>query len=80
MHVVALKEASTCKSKGPKDVWFERTYDYVLACNCLKGKVTQMEVVEDFESRPHKAVPCVVKKRKEDTGMEQWRRGARKKH
>ena len=30
-------------------------YDYVIACDSLKGKISQMEVLEDFESRPHKA-------------------------
>ena len=46
---------STCRLKGPKDVWIERTYDYVVASGSLKGKISQMKVVEDFESRPHKA-------------------------
>ena len=35
MHVVAPKEASTCKSEGSKGEWIERTYDYVIACNSL---------------------------------------------
>ena len=26
MHVVALNEVSTCRSKGPKGEWIERTY------------------------------------------------------
>ena len=56
MHVVAPKEAPTCRSKGPKGEWIERTYDYVIACNRLKRKISQMKVVEDFESRPHKAM------------------------
>ena len=60
MHVVAPKEASTCRSKGPKGEWIERTYDYVIASGSLKGKISQMEVVEDVESRPHKAVSFVV--------------------
>ena len=34
-----------------------------------KGKTSQMKVVEDFESRPHKAVSFVVERGKE-TGME----------
>ena len=29
-----------------------------------------MKVVEDFESRPHKAVSFFVRQRKKDTGME----------
>ena len=31
----------------------------------LKGKISQMKVVEDFESRPHKAVTFVVERGKE---------------
>ena len=58
MHVVAPKGVSTCRSKGPKDVWIERTYDYVVASGSLKGTTLQMEV-EDIESRPHKAVSFV---------------------
>ena len=65
MHVVVPKGVSTCRSKGPKDVWIERTYDYVEANGSLKGKISQMEVVEDFESRPHKAVSFVVRRGKE---------------
>ena len=70
MHVVAPKGASTCRSKGPKDVWFERTYDCVVASGSLKGKILQMEVVEDFESRPHKAVSFVVRRKKE---IKEWK-------
>ena len=40
MHVVVPKGVSTCRSKGPKDVWIERTYDYVEANGSLKGKIT----------------------------------------
>ena len=39
MHVVAPNESSTCGSKGPKGEWIERTYDYVIACNSLMGKI-----------------------------------------
>ena len=56
MHVVVPKEASACRSKGPKGEWIERTYDYVVASGSLYGKISQMEVVEEFESRLHKAV------------------------
>ena len=56
MHVVAPQGASTCRSKGPKDVWIERPYDCVVASGGLKRKIKLMVVVEDFESRPHKAV------------------------
>ena len=40
MHVVAPKEASTCRSKGPKDVWVERTCDYVVASVVSKKNLT----------------------------------------
>ena len=37
MHVVSQwKKASTCRSKGAKGEWFEKVYDYALACNSLK--------------------------------------------
>ena len=49
--MVAPNQASTCRSKGPKSEWIERTYDYVIASGSLKGKISQMEVVEDFLSR-----------------------------
>ena len=38
MHVVVPKVASTCRSKGPKGEWTERTNDYVIASGSLKGK------------------------------------------
>ena len=50
MHVVALEKASTCRSNGAKGEWIEKVYDYVVACHSLKGKISQMEVVEDFGS------------------------------
>ena len=40
-------------------------YDYVIVCNSFKGKISQMNVVEDFESMPHKAVTFVVETGKE---------------
>ena len=55
MHVVAPQKASTCRSKGTKGEWIEKVYDFVFACKGPKGKIST-EVVEDFESRPHKAV------------------------
>ena len=69
VHVVAPKEASTCRSKGPTGEWIERTHNCVIASGSFKGKVSQMEVVEDFESRPHIAVSFVVKREKE---MQEW--------
>ena len=40
----------------------ERTYDYVIDSCSLQEKIRNMEVVEDFESRPHKAVSIVVER------------------
>ena len=40
----------------------ERTYDYVIASHGLQVKIKNMEVVEDFESRPHKAVTFLVER------------------
>ena len=74
MHVVAPKEAPTCRSKGPKDEWIERTYDCVVASGGLKGKIAQVEVVEDFESRPHEAVSFVVKREREKD-VKEWSGG-----
>ena len=51
MHVVAPKEASTCRAKGSKGEWIERANDHVIASGSLKGKISQMEVVEVFLSR-----------------------------
>ena len=90
MHVAAAEKACTCRSKGTKSEWIEKVYDYVLACNRLKGKISQMEVVEDFVSRPHKAVFFCGWQRKGDAGMVrteaakgaawlQWRKVAQKK-
>ena len=91
MHVAVPKEASTCRSKSLKDVWIERTYDHVVASGSLKGKISQMDVVEDFESRPHEAVSFVGEKRGGGEGVEraedaegaawlQWRKVARKEY
>ena len=68
----APKEVSTCRSKGPKGEVIERTHDYVIASRSHKGKVKSpnMEAVEDFESRPHKAVSFVVERNKE---VQEWR-------
>ena len=59
MHVVAPGEASKCRSKGTKDEWIERTYVQVIVSGIIKGKILQMEVVEDFESRPQKTLSFV---------------------
>ena len=59
MHEVAPNEVATCRSKGPKGERVRKTDDYVIACDSLRRNITQMEGVEDFESRPHKAVSFV---------------------
>ena len=66
--MVVPKEASTCRSNGPKDEWIARKCDCVVAGGGLKGKISQVEV-EDFESRPHKAVSCVVEREEE---VKEW--------
>ena len=68
----------------------EKVYDHVTACSSLKGRISDMKVMEDFESRPHKAVTFCSRKRKGKTGMERakiaegasWtqRKTTRKKH
>ena len=55
MHVMAPAGVSTCRSKNATGEWVEKVYDYVLACNSLKGKISDMKVIEDFETRSHKA-------------------------
>ena len=41
-----------------------------LRVTALKEKITQMEVVEDFESRPHKAVSFVAEREKKE--IQEW--------
>ena len=43
----------------------EKVYDSVLACSSLEGIISDMQVIEDFESRPHKAVTFIVERGKE---------------
>ena len=59
------KASQPGRSNGPFDELNERTYDYVIASHGLQGKIKNMEVVEDFESRPHKAVIFLVERDKE---------------
>ena len=52
-------------------MWIERTYDCVVANGSLKGKILQMEVVEDFESRPTSSSgPFCGRKMERNKGME----------
>ena len=55
MHVVAPEKASTYRSQSSTGEWIKKVYDYVIARSSLKRKISQMEVMEDFEWRPHKA-------------------------
>ena len=57
---------STCRSKGPQGEAVERTYDYDIASRRVQGKIKDVEVVEDFESRPRKAVTCRVERDREN--------------
>ena len=77
--------------KSAEGKWIEKVHDHVIACDSLKGKISQVEVVEDFESRAHKAVSFLVESEKEIKGVQraeaaegaallQWRKVARQKH
>ena len=65
MYVIAPAGVSTCRSKIVKGEGVEKVYDYVVACSSLKGILSDMKVIEDFEPRPHKAVTFVVERGKE---------------
>ena len=73
MFVEAPKEVSTCRSEAPKGELIERTCDCVIASQNLKRKIINMEVVEDFESRPHEAVSFVIERDKE---VQEWKQQA----
>ena len=47
LHVIAPEGVSTCRSKNAQGECGEKVYDYVIACNSLKGKISQMNIVED---------------------------------
>ena len=49
-------EFQSAARKKAKGEWVEKVYDFVIA-----GEISQMEVAEDFESKPHKAVSFVIK-------------------
>ena len=64
---------SSCRSKGPTDELIERTYDCVIASQSPQGEIKNMEVVEDFEPRPHKEVTFLVERDKEIQELrERW--------
>ena len=81
MHEIAPERVSTCRSKHAKGEWMEKVYDYVVACSGLKGRISEMKVTEDFESRPHKVVTFIVKscrRRYLDTAEEDYLEEARR--
>ena len=43
----------------------EKVLNYVIACSSPKERISDMKVLEDFESRPHRAVTFVVERGKE---------------
>ena len=59
-------QVKRCEERMNGPIRFTST---LLHVNRLKGKISQTEVMEDFESTPHKAVPCVVGREKE---MQEW--------
>ena len=65
---MAPEGVSTCRSRSGKGEWVEKVYDCVLPCSNLKGRISDMQAIENFETRPHKAVTFVVKREK--AGME----------
>ena len=65
MFIEAPGEVSACGSKGSNGELTERTYDNVTTSQSQWGKIKKMEVVEDFESRPHKAVTFLEERDKE---------------
>ena len=67
----------------------EKVYDYVIACSSLKGRISDTQVTEYFESRPHKAVTFIVERGKarverattaEGATRTQRRKATKKKH
>ena len=62
---MAPGRVSTCRSRSAKGEWVEKVSDCEKACGSRKGIISDMQVIEGFESRPHKAVTFVVRRRKE---------------
>ena len=56
------EEVSTTRSKGLHGELFERTYCCVIASHSLQEMLRNVEVVEDFESRPLKAVTFLAER------------------
>ena len=65
MHVVAPEKASTCRSKGTKVERMEKVLRLRHCVSQPQEEKSLVKVVEDFESRLHKAVSSVVERDKE---------------
>ena len=85
--MTAPEGVSTCRSRSAKGEWVEKVFDYVIAGSSLKRRISDMQVIIDFES--NKAVTFVVERRKagmerakiaEDVTLIQRRKTTRKKH
>ena len=64
MWKLRKKRLRACR-KAQKVNGLKKIFDYVIASGSLKGKILQMEVVEDFESKPHNAGSFVCKREEE---------------
>ena len=69
-HMCIKGGVSTCRAKRSNGEMIERTYDYVVACRSLKERIKAIEVVEEFESRPHQAITVVLEG---DKQIQEWR-------
>ena len=48
--MTAPEGVSTCRSRSAKGEWVEKVFDHVIAGSSLKGRISDMQVIEDFES------------------------------
>ena len=46
MHVIVPDGSVNVQVKQCQRRWEEKVYDYVIACNSLKGNISEMKVVE----------------------------------
>ena len=69
MHVIAPEGVLTCTSKTAKEEWVEMVYDGVIACSIRKGRISDMQVTEDFEIKATQSGHLCSRKRKGKTGM-----------
>ena len=64
MHV--HQKECRADQKMPKENGWKKVYDCVIAYSSLKGRISDMQVIEDFESRPHKAVTFLCGKERQE--------------